>query len=261
MMRALYIAKTGIDTSEFKLDVVANNLANVNTKGFKRSNPVFEDLFYQVFRPPGSQLTTDSPQPAGLLVGTGAATLATVRVHTNGAITPTEQWNDLAIEGEGFFSVELPDGAIAYTRNGEFQRDAEGILRNHSGYALSPQITIPGEARYVSIDKDGRVEYSLSDEQSAPIVAGQINLVTFVNPQGLLSIGRNLYLATGASGEPQEGQPGLEGRGTIRQAYIEQSNVNMAQEIIEMIQAQRAYEINTKAIKTADEMLARLVQL
>jgi flagellar basal-body rod protein FlgG len=260
MMRALYIAKTGIDTSQFKLDVVSNNLANVSTKGFKRSNPVFEDLIYQTFRAPGSQATTNSPQPTGLLVGTGAATLASVRVHTNGSITSTEQWSDIAIEGHGFFSVEMEDGTIAYTRNGEFSRDAEGIIRNHSGYALSPQITIPAEAKLINISQTGSVEYTLAG-QNTPVAAGNITLTTFANPQGLASIGQNLYLPTGASGDPQEGQPGLDGRGSLKQSYIEQSNVNMAQEIIEMIQAQRAYEINTKAIKTADEMLARLVQL
>jgi flagellar basal-body rod protein FlgG len=260
MMRALYIAKTGIDASQFKLDVVANNLANVSTKGFKRSNPVFEDLIYQIMRAPGSRATNNSTQPTGLLVGTGVAAVASVRVHTNGAITMTDQWSDMAVQGNGFFSVEMGDGTIAYTRNGEFQRNAEGLMVNHSGYALAAQINIPAEATSVSISNTGSVEYTLAGNDT-PVAAGDITLTSFINPQGLLSIGENLYLPTGASGDPQEGQPGLDGRGTIRQSYIEQSNVNMAQEIIEMIQAQRAYEVNTKAVKTADEMLARLVNL
>lgn len=260
MMRALYIAKTGMDSSQFKLDVVSNNLANVGTKGFKRSNAIFEDLYFQTLRQPGSQLANGNTLPTGLQVGTGSAPVATARVHTQGNLVHTEQSFDMAITGSGFFRVALPDGTIAYTRNGEFKRNETGLIVNSSGYAMDPQITIPQDATQVSISTSGVIQYFLAN-QPDPITAGTIQLGTFINPQGLESIGENLYLPTAASGDPIEGDPQLEGRGAVKQGFLEDSNVNVTEELINMIQAQRAFEMNSKAIKTADEMLQRVAQL
>lgn len=260
MIRALYVAKTGMDASQFKLDVVSNNLANVNTKGFKRSNAIFEDLYYQTLRQPGAQLSNGNVLPTGLHAGTGAAPVATARVHTQGEMIRTEQSLDMAIAGDGFFRIQQTDGTIAYTRNGEFKRNNEGLVVNAAGLALDPAITIPATATKITLSPEGLLEYF---DAGATTATGsfQINTATFINPQGLESIGGNLYLATGASGDPIEGQPGLDGRGTISQGYVEGSNVNVTEELINMITAQRSYEINSRTIKTADEMLQKLTQL
>lgn len=260
MIRALYIAKTGMDSSQFKLDVVSNNLANVNTKGFKRSNAVFEDLYYQTLRQPGAQLSNGNVLPTGLHVGTGAAPVATARVHTQGDMIRTEQTLDMAIAGDGFFRIQQTDGTIAYTRNGEFKRNNNGLVVNADGLALDPAITIPATATKITVSPQGLLEYY---ESGSGVAAGsfQINTSTFINPQGLESIGGNLYLATGASGDPVDGVPGSDGRGLVSQGFLEGSNVNVTEELINMIQAQRAYEINSRAIKTADEMLQKLTQL
>ena len=260
MIRALYIAKTGMDSSQFKLDVVSNNLANVSTKGFKRSNAVFEDLYYQTLRQPGAQLANGNLLPTGLHVGTGSAPVATARVHTEGDLIRTEQTLDLAITGDGFFRIQQTDGTIAYTRNGEFKRNNNGVVVNSAGLTLDPAITIPSTATKITVSDTGLLEYF---EAGNPNAAGsfQINTATFINPQGMESIGTNLYLATAASGDPIEGLPGLDGRGLIKQGFVEGSNVNVTEELINMITAQRAYEINSRAIKTADEMLQKLSQL
>ncbi|RXZ44234.1 flagellar basal-body rod protein FlgG [Crenobacter cavernae] len=260
MMRSLYIAKTGMDSSQFALDVVSNNLANVNTKGFKRSHAVFEDLYYQTLRQPGSQLSNGNTLPTGLQIGTGAAPVATARIHSQGSLSRTEQSLDLAITGEGFFRVQRPDGTIAYTRDGEFRRNQNGDVVNPAGYLLDPAINIPADATRISISDAGAVQYFLPGNPN-PQNAGNIQLTTFINPQGLESIGENLYLQTAASGDPQDGDPGTDARGRISQGYLEDSNVNVTEELVKMIQAQRSFEMNSRAIKTADEMLQRIAQL
>ena len=260
MMRSLYIAKTGMDASQFRLDVTSNNLANGNTKGFKRSNAIFEDLYYQTLRQPGSQIAGGGTLPTGLQVGTGAAAVASARIHTQGNLVRTEQTFDLAVVGDGFFRVALADGTIAYSRNGEFKRNQRGQIVNSAGYLLDPAVTIPSDATQVSVSASGVVQYFLKGNPD-PVVAGNIQTASFVNPQGLESLGENLYLPTAASGAAIEGDPGVEGRGTISQGYLEDSNVNVTEELINMIQAQRAFEMNSKAIKTADEMLQRVAQL
>ncbi|KZE35263.1 flagellar basal-body rod protein FlgG [Crenobacter luteus] len=260
MMRALYIAKTGMDSSQFQLDIVSNNLANVNTKGFKRSHGVFEDLYYQTLRQPGSQLSNGNTLPTGLQVGTGSAPVATARIHSQGNLVLTSQSLDLAITGDGFFRVQRPDGTIAYTRNGEFRRNENGDIVNSSGYLLDPQINIPADATRISISDSGIVQYFLPGNPD-PQNAGNIQLTTFVNPQGLESIGENLYLETAASGAPQDGDPQTDGRGKVSQGFLEESNVNVTEELVKMIVAQRSFEMNSRAIKTADEMLQRIAQL
>ncbi|AXK39865.1 flagellar basal-body rod protein FlgG [Crenobacter cavernae] len=260
MMRSLYIAKTGMDSSQFALDVVSNNLANVNTKGFKRSHAVFEDLYYQTLRQPGSQLSNGNTLPTGLQIGTGAAPVSTARIHSQGSLARTEQSLDLAITGEGFFRVQRPDGIIAYTRDGEFRRNQNGDVVNPAGYLLDPAINIPADATRISISDAGAVQYFLPGNPN-PQNAGNIQLTTFINPQGLESIGENLYLQTAASGDPQDGDPGTDARGRISQGYLEDSNVNVTEELVKMIQAQRSFEMNSRAIKTADEMLQRIAQL
>lgn len=260
MMRALYIAKTGMDASQFQLDVTSNNLANVNTKGFKRGHAVFEDLMYQTLRQPGSQLTNGNTLPTGLQVGTGAAAVATTRIHSQGNPERTEQSFDLAINGDGFFRVTRPDGTIGYTRNGEFRRNDNGDVVNAQGYLLDPPINVPATATRVNISSGGVVQFFLPGNPAAQ-TAGTIQMTTFVNPQGLESIGENLYLETAASGAPQDGDPGTDGRGSIMQGYLEGSNVNVTEELVKMIQAQRSFEMNSRAIRTADEMLQRVAQL
>lgn len=260
MIRALYIAKTGMDSSQFKLDVVSNNLANVGTKGFKRSNAIFEDLYYQTLRQPGAQLANGNSLPTGLHIGTGSAPVATARVHTQGDMIRTDQTLDMAVAGDGFFRIQQTDGTIAYTRNGEFKRNSDGVVVNSAGLTLDPAMTIPATATKITVSPSGLLEYYMAGS-SAAAGSFQIQTANFINPQGLESIGANLYVATAASGDPVEGVPGLDGRGTISQGFVEGSNVNVTEELINMITAQRAYEINSRAIKTADEMLQKLTQL
>lgn len=260
MMRALFIAKTGMDSSQFQLDTVSNNLANVGTKGFKKSHAIFEDLFYQTLRQPGAQLTNGSTLPTGLQVGTGSAAVATARIHSQGNLESTGQSFDLAIVGDGFFQLQQPDGTIAYSRNGEFTRDQNGDIVSPDGLPLSPGINIPANAVNVSISAAGIVQYTLPNDP-AQQTAGTIQLAGFINPQGLQSLGGNLYAQTASSGDPQVGDPGTDARGTLKQGFLEGSNVNVTEELVNMIQAQRAFEINSRAIKAADEMLQNLAQL
>jgi len=260
MMRALYIAKTGMDSSQFQLDVTSNNLANVNTKGFKRGNAVFEDLYYQTIRQPGAQLTNGNTVPTGLQVGSGSSPVAAVKVFSEGNLSQTTQPLDLAIQGDGFFRVTRPDGTIAYTRDGEFHRNENGDIVTSTGYQLDPNINIPANANQITISNAGVVQYTVPGN-TALQNAGAIQLSTFINPQGLNSIGQNLYLETAASGAPQDGDPGTDSRGTVMQGWLEDSNVNVTAELVNMIQAQRSFEMNSRAIKTADEMLQRVAQL
>lgn len=260
MIRSLWISKTGLDAQQTNLDVVANNLANVNTNGFKRSRAVFEDLLYQTLRQPGALSTQQTQVPTGLQVGTGVRPVATERVHTQGNLTQTGNAFDLAINGPGFLQVQMPDGTIAYTRDGSLHVDAQGQVVTSNGYPLATPITVPANALKVSIGSDGTVSVNVPGQVNAQNV-GAIQLASFVNPAGLQSLGQNLYAETSASGAPQSGSPGTNGLGLLNQGYVETSNVNVVEELVSMIQTQRAYEINSKAIQTSDQMLQRLSQL
>ncbi|MBZ5488537.1 flagellar basal-body rod protein FlgG [Halomonas aquamarina] len=260
MITSLWTAKTGLESQQTKLDVISNNLANVSTNGFKRSRPVFEDLLYQNMRQPGAQNNIQDRLPSGMQVGTGVRAVATERLHTQGGLEQTENSRDLAINGEGFFQVLLPDGTTGYTRDGSFQLDENGQMVTANGYPLEPAIFVPENALAVTIAEDGTVSVRQPGVAQDNNV-GQITLTSFINPAGLESVGGNLYLETGASGAPNENIPGNNGAGRLFQGYVETSNVNVVEEMVSMIQTQRAYEINSRAVSTSDEMLARLSQL
>lgn len=260
MIRSLWIARTGLDAQQTQLDVISNNLANVSTNGFKRARAVFEDLLYQNIRQPGAQSSQQTQVPTGLQIGTGARPVATARIFTQGNLQKTDNALDVAINGNGFFQVQLPDGTTGYTRDGSFQKDNQGQIVTSEGYPLQPSITIPTDATSVSIGNDGTVTITQSGS-SATTEIGSLQLATFVNPGGLLSIGQNLYLETAASGAPTPNTPGSNGAGIVNQGYVETSNVNVAEELVTMIQTQRAYELNSKVITTSDAMLGRLTQL
>ncbi|MHA7915811.1 flagellar basal-body rod protein FlgG [Alloalcanivorax xenomutans] len=260
MIRSLWTAKTGLESQQVKMDVIANNLANVSTNGFKKTRAVFEDLLYQNLRQPGGQNDVQNRLPSGLQIGTGVRPVATERLHAQGGLEQTGNSRDLAINGKGFFQVLMPDGTIAYTRDGSFQLDENGQMVTSSGYPLEPAILIPDNALSVTIGQDGIVSITEPGSTDAREV-GQLTLSTFVNAAGLESIGENLYLETAASGMRTESMPGMNGAGRIYQSYVETSNVNVVEEMVNMIQTQRAYEINSKAVQTSYEMLARLTQL
>lgn len=260
MIRSLWIARTGLDAQQTQLDVISNNLANVSTNGYKRSRAVFEDLLYQTLRQPGSQTSQQTQLPSGLQIGTGVKPVTTAHIFTQGNLQKTDNSLDVAIQGNGFFQVLLPDGTTGYTRDGSFQKDSTGQIVTAEGYPLQPAITIPANALTVSIGSDGTVGYTLPGS-STSTTAGNIQLATFVNAGGLQSIGQNLFLETVASGTPTPNTPGTNGAGTVNQGYVETSNVNVAEELVTMIQTQRAYELNSKVISTSDAMLGRLTQL
>ncbi|MBK6602854.1 MAG: flagellar basal-body rod protein FlgG [Betaproteobacteria bacterium] len=260
MIRSLSIAKTGLDAQQTQLDVISNNLANVSTSGFKRSRAVFEDLLYQTIRQPGAQSSQQTQLPTGLQLGTGVRPVATERLFTQGNLQQTGNSLDVAINGQGFFQVSLPDGTVAYTRDGSFHLDAQGQLVTSSGYSLSPAITIPANAQTITIGRDGIVSVTQVG-QSAPTQVGSLQLASFVNPAGLQGRGENLFLETASSGTASTSTPGSNGAGVVQQNYIETSNVNVVEELVAMIQTQRAYELNSKAVQTSDQMLQRLTQL
>lgn len=260
MIRSLWIARTGLDAQQTQLDVISNNLANVSTNGFKRSRAVFEDLLYQTLRQPGSQTSQQTQLPSGLQLGTGVKPVTTAHVFTQGNLQKTDNAFDVAIQGNGFFQVLMPDGTTGYTRDGSFQKDSTGQIVTSEGYPLQPAITIPANALSVSIGSDGTVTYTLPGT-SASTTAGNIQLATFINPGGLQAMGQNLFQETVASGTPTPNTPGTNGAGTVNQNYVETSNVNVAEELVTMIQTQRAYELNSKVISTSDAMLGRLTQL
>ena len=260
MIRSLWIAKTGLDAQQMQLDVISNNLANVNSNGFKRSRAVFEDLLYQTLRQPGAQSSQQTQLPSGLQIGTGVRPVATEKVFTQGNLQQTGNNLDVAIEGKGFFQVLLPDGTTAYTRDGAFQVDSQGALVTSSGYYVQPQITIPAGALNTTIGQDGIVSVATAGSPN-PTQVGTLQLVDFVNPAGLQSIGENLYMETASSGTPSANTPGTNGLGRLMSGAVETSNVNVVEEMVNMIQTQRAYEINSKAITTSDQMLQRLSQL
>ncbi|HUW27489.1 MAG TPA: flagellar basal-body rod protein FlgG [Sulfuriferula sp.] len=260
MIRSLWIAKTGLDAQQTQMDVIANNLANVSTSGFKRSRAVFEDLLYQTMRQPGAQSSQQTQLPSGLQLGTGVRPVATERIFTQGNLQQTGNDKDVAIQGSGFFQVLLPDGTTAYTRDGSFQSDSQGQLVTSSGYVVQPAITIPANAQSITIGRDGTVSVTQSGSV-APVQVGSLQLATFINPAGLEAKGENLYVETAASGTANTNTPGSNGAGLLNQGYVETSNVNVAEELVNMIQTQRAYEINSKAITTSDQMLQKLTQL
>lgn len=261
MIRSLWIAKTGLDAQQTKMDVIANNLANVGTNGFKRTRAVFEDLMYQTLRQAGAQAADGSQLPTGLQLGTGVRTVATERLHTQGGLENTGNSKDVAINGMGYFQVELPDGTLAYTRDGSFAADQNGQLVTAGGYAVQPAINVPDNALTLTIARDGTVSVTQPGAPGTSVQIGQLQLATFVNPTGLQSMGENLYVETDASGPANLLAPGVDGAGLVMQEWVETSNVNVAEELVNMIQTQRAYEINSKAVQTSDQMLARLTQL
>ena len=261
MIRSLWIAKTGLEAQQTNLDVISNNLANVNTVGFNRARPVFEDLMYQTIRQPGAQVGDANQLPTGLQLGTGVRTAATERIHSQGALNNTGNSLDIAIQGHGYFEVEMPDGTLAYTRNGQLQLDQNGQLVTAGGYPVQPPVNIPDNALQIEIARDGTVSVTQPGAVGQNVEVGQLQLATFVNTSGLQSMGENLYVETDSSGPANLLQPGMDGAGTILQDYTETSNVNVAEELVNMITAQRAYEMNSKAVQTSDQMLARLTQI
>jgi flagellar basal-body rod protein FlgG len=260
MLRSLWIAKTGMEGQQTKLDSISNNLANVGTNGFKRAGVVFEDLMYQSLRSPGASTSEQTQLPTGLQVGLGARVASTTRHFGQGALQQTGNNFDVAIKGQGFFQITLPDGSTGYTRDGAFQVDSAGQLVTPSGFALQPGITIPANAQSVTIGADGTVSVVVSG-QTQPLAQGQIQLATFINPAGLEPRGGNLFAETAASGTPNVAAPGSGAHGSLQQGFVEGSNVNVVEELVTMIATQRAYELNSKAIQTSDQMLQRLSQL
>ena len=260
MIRSLWIAKTGLDAQQTSLDVIANNIANVSTNGYKRSQPVFQDLLYQTLRQPGAQSSQQTTISSGLQLGTGVQPIATEKIFTQGNLTQTSNPLDIAINGQGFFQISTPDGTLAYTRDGSFQQDSNGQIVTSSGYPLSPAITVPANATSVTIGRDGTVSV-VQAGSSTPTQIGTIQLADFVNPGGLQSTGENLFVETASSGTPTPNTPGTNGVGLLNQGYVETSNVNVAEELVNMIQAQRAYELNSKVITASDQMLQKLAQM
>jgi len=254
MDQALWIAKTGLEAQQTRMAITANNLANVNTTGFKRSRAVFEDLLYQNKGQAGAQSSEDTQLNSGLMVGTGVRVVATEKIFNQGNLVQTGNSLDMAIQGRGFFQVLTPEGSLAYTRDGTFQVNADGEIVTAKGFTLDPGITIPEDAQSITISGDGIVS-ALQPGNSTVTELGTIQIADFVNPAGLQPIGQNLFLETGSSGSPQTGTPGLDGIGTLSQGSLETSNVNTVEELVNMIETQRAYEMNSKAIATAEQML------
>ncbi|WP_425058620.1 Flagellar basal-body rod protein FlgG [Sporomusa carbonis] len=258
MIRALWTAGTGMVAQQANLDMISNNLANVNTTGFKKSRVEFQDLMYQTLRQAGAATGPDTQLPSGVQVGHGVREVATQKLYTQGNFQNTGNDFDLAIEGDGFFQITMPDGTLAYTRDGSFKKDSQGRMVTAEGYPLEPAITIPENATGITVSSDGLVTATLSTGTQD---IGQITIARFVNPAGLESIGRNLVKETAASGAPTVGNPGTDGAGTLVQQYLEMSNVQVVEEMVNMIVAQRAYEVNSKAIQTADDMLGQAASL
>ncbi len=254
MNKSMWIAKTGLDAQQTRMSVISNNLANVNTTGFKRGRAVFEDLLYQNVRQSGAQSSEDTQLPSGLMIGTGVRTVATQKLFNQGNLVQTGNSLDLAIEGRGFFEILRPDGSLAYTRDGSFQLDRDGQMVTAGGYVLQPGINIPPNVKSITIGEDGTVSV-LEAGANAPTQIGTLQTVDFINPAGLEPIGQNLFVETASSGDPQNGSPGLDGLGRLVQGALETSNVNTVEELVNMIETQRAYEMNSKAIATADQML------
>ncbi|MBK9953207.1 MAG: flagellar basal-body rod protein FlgG [Candidatus Competibacteraceae bacterium] len=254
MTSALWIAKTGLDAQQTRMSVISNNLANVNTTGFKRGRAQFEDLLYQNVRQTGGQSSQNTQLPSGLMLGTGVRTVSTAKTFTQGNLVQTSNALDMAINGRGFFQIQMPDGTVAYTRNGSFQMNSEGQIVTSNGYLLQPEITVPPNTQSITVGSDGTISAQLAG-QVAPNQVGTVQTVAFVNPAGLQPIGNNLFLESAASGAAQAGNPGTNGLGPVSQGSLETSNVNVVEELVDMIETQRAYEMNSKAIATTDQML------
>lgn len=254
-MRSLWTAATGMTGQQFNLDTIANNLANVNTAGFKKSRVDFEDLIYEVLKSPGTPVATGSVLPTGVHVGHGVSIAGTQKIHTLGNLQGTHNPLDIAIEGDGFFQLLLPDGSTGYTRDGSFKMDKDGKLVTSNGHILQPEIVIPADTSQITITEDGSVSVIIGNDPKTSQEVGKIELVRFANPSGLSPIGKNIFKETAASGDPTTGTPGMEGIGRLAQYFIELSNINIVDEMVNMIIAQRAYELNSKAIQTGDSML------
>ena len=259
MIPALWISKTGLDAQQTNISVTSNNLANASTVGFKRGRAVFQDLLYQKIHQPGGRSSANSYLPEGLMIGAGSKVVATQRLHTQGDVETTDNAFDLMIQGRGFFEIELPDGTTAYTRNGQFTKNEEGTIVNSDGFPLLPQIQVPDNAISMTVGRDGQVSVVTANDTAAQDI-GQITVTDFINPTGLESIGDNLYLETTASGAPQQGIAGQDGMGQIRQNMLETSNVKVTEELVNLIQAQRVYEMNSKVLTTVDSMMGSLIQ-
>ena len=260
MINSLWISKTGMEAQQMQLDVISNNLANVSTNGFKRASAVFEDLMYQNLRQVGSNSSEQSQLPTGLQIGLGVRTVATSRSFSQGNLQQSGNKLDVAIQGNGFFQVTMPDGTINYTRDGSFQVNSQGQLVTATGLPIANGITVPANAKSVAIAGDGTVTAMIPGNVT-PQPIGTIALASFINPAGLEPRGQNLYAESPASGQPNTGTPGANGLGGLMQGYLETSNVNVVQELVTMIQTQRAYEMNSKAVQTSDQMLQKLAQL
>jgi flagellar basal-body rod protein FlgG len=257
MDASLWVAKTGLDAQQTRMNVISNNLANVNTTGFKRDRAVFEDLLYQNIRQAGGQTGADTQAATGFQLGTGVRVLATEKITAQGNMQTTENSLDIAIAGDGYFQIAQPDGTIAYTRDGNFNLDNAGQIVTGSGHLLQPAITVPANASSLTIGQDGTVSIELQAGGGAQVL-GQLQMARFINAAGLQAIGQNLLKETPASGAPQVGNPGADGMGILMQGALEASNVNVVEEMVSMIETQRAYEINSKAISTVDGMLQYL---
>lgn len=254
MFSSLWVAKTGLDAQQTRMDVISNNLANANTTGYKSARASFQDLVYQNLRQPGGQTTEQTQAPAGLMLGTGVRVVGNEKLFTQGNIEQTGNSLDVAIRGRGFLQVTMPDGNIAYTRDGSLHMDQNGQIVTANGYAVDPAISVPANAQSITIGSDGTVSVSVPG-QAATQQIGTVQLADFINPAGLQPNGDNLYLETASSGSPQIGQPGLNGLGTLAQGALESSNVNVVEQMVNMIETQRTYEMNSKAVSAADSML------
>lgn len=259
MNGALFVGKTGLSAQDTALRVISNNLANVNTDGFKRDRAVFEDLLYQVQRQPGAQSSASTELPSGFQLGSGVRTVGTQKLFTQGTLEITEQNLDIAIEGRGFLQFTAPDGEITYSRHGQLQLNASGDLVNAQGYLLEPQITVPADTTSLTIGIDGIVSVTQASTGTSTQI-GQIQMADFVNPAGLLAVGGNLYKETTSSGAPTVSNPNAAGVGSIIQGALENSNVNSVEELVNMIATQRAFEMNSKVISAADQMLSFVTQ-
>jgi flagellar basal-body rod protein FlgG len=259
MIPALWISKTGLDAQQTNISVTSNNLANASTVGFKKGRAIFDDLLYQKINQPGGRSSADGYLPEGLMLGAGAKVVATQKQFGQGDVETTDNSFDLMIQGRGFFEIELPDGTTAYTRNGEFTKNEEGTIVNADGFPLLPQMQVPENATSITVGRDGQVSVTVGNSSTAQDL-GQITVTDFINPSGLEPVGDNLFLETTASGAPQQGIGGQDGMGYIRQSMLETSNVKVTEELVNLITAQRVYEMNSKVLTTVDNMMGSLIQ-
>ncbi|MDD6317416.1 MAG: flagellar basal-body rod protein FlgG [Succinatimonas hippei] len=259
MIPALWISKTGLDAQQTNISVTSNNLANASTVGFKKGRAIFDDLLYQKINQPGGRSSADGYLPEGLMLGAGAKVVATQKQFTQGDVETTDNSFDLMIQGRGFFEIQLPDGTTAYTRNGQFTKNEEGTIVNADGFPLLPQMQVPENATSITVGRDGQVSVTVANNSTSQDL-GQITVTDFINPSGLEPVGDNLFLETTASGAPQQGIGGQDGMGYIRQSMLETSNVKVTEELVNLITAQRVYEMNSKVLTTVDNMMGSLIQ-